>query len=334
MENIVVVSVLSSIGLGLSLFFGFFLIRQKRLDNRVLALLMIILSLRMAKSIFYTAIDLPLYIKNLGIAANLALGPLLLLYGQILAGKRHISKTYYLHFLPALIYALFRTSIPNQEGNIWWAISYIGVLVQSFIYVFFSLKVYAQSPDLLNGLRRWYLVLITSLTVIWIVYTLIYLTVIPVYAFGPLAFSILMFIMAYVGLNTKSLFQSNPKKYASAKLSDEEGQAILSRLRKLMLDDQLFLKSDLSLGDFAEALKISEREVSLVINRYANQNFSSFVNQYRIEEAKQRLPSNDKILAIALEVGFNNLTTFNQAFKTYTGQTPSEFRKFKDQKSF
>lgn len=327
MESILLVSVLSSIGLGLSSFFGLFLIRSNRLDNRLLALLMIILSLRMTKSIFYTAMDLPLFIKNLGIAANLAVAPLLLLYGMVLAGKSKISRIDYLHFLPSLTYVMLCGFIPNQTGNLLWATTYGLVLLHSFIYVFFSLRTYQTMNGVLDHqLKKWYLQLTLSLAALWTMYTLIYLTVIPVYAFGPIAFSILMFILAFVGLNTKKLFLSNGKKYASSRMSDDEGEEILTHLTKLMREEKMYLKSDLSLTDLAQELTISEREVSQVINRHAKQNFASFVNKYRIDEAKQRLNSKDKILAVALEVGFNNLTSFNQAFKSMTGQTPSEFR--------
>ncbi|MEP5611265.1 MAG: helix-turn-helix domain-containing protein [Cyclobacteriaceae bacterium] len=332
MENILVVSVISSTGLGLSLFFGFFLLKDRRLDNNILALLLIILTLRMTKSIFYSATDLPLFVKNLGLAANTAIGPLLFLYGKVLLGKRKIETKQYFHFIPALIYVLLCNSIPNEEGSLLWAITYSAVLIHSFAYVFFSLIQYAKMKDFIDqGLRRWYLQVTLSLSAIWLVYTLIFLTIIPTYSFGPLAFSILMFLLVYVGLNTKKLFQVDVKKYASSKMTDEEGQAVLSQIRRLMEDDKMYLKSDLNLATLAEATQVSERVVSLVINRHTNQNFASFVNKYRIDDAIRKLDSsqNEKILAIALDVGFNNLSSFNQAFKSATGKTPSEFRTVK-----
>lgn len=328
MENIILVSILSSTGLGLSLFFGFFLLKDRRLGNRILALLLIVLSLRMAKSIFYTAADLPLFIKNLGIAANMAVAALLYLYGTVLLGKVKIETRQSLHFVPSLIYILLCNSIPNQEGNLLWTMTYGFVLLHSFVYVFLSLGLYTKMERIDQGLKRWYLKLTASLAIIWLVYALIFLTVIPTYSFGPLAFSVLMFLLVYVGLNTKKLLQAERTKYASSKMTDEEGETILSKLRELMDREKMYLKADLSLSSLANATQISERDVSLVINRYSNQNFSSFVNKYRIDEAMRKLDSNqdEKILAIALDVGFNNLSSFNQAFKSETGKTPSEVR--------
>ena len=51
---------------------------------------------------------------------------------------------------------------------------------------------------------------------------------------------------------------------------------------------------------------------------------------HRIEEAKKRLkdPKENQyvVLKIAYDVGFNSKSTFNTAFKKFTGMSPSEFR--------
>jgi AraC-like DNA-binding protein len=60
-------------------------------------------------------------------------------------------------------------------------------------------------------------------------------------------------------------------------------------------------------------------------------NFSDFINQHRIEEMKIRLTDNRyhhfKIEQIAFDTGFNSKSTFQAAFKKFTGLTPSEYRK-------
>ncbi|MEL6190892.1 MAG: hypothetical protein AAFR66_02540, partial [Bacteroidota bacterium] len=93
-------SVLSSLGLGVSSFFGVFLLRNNKLENRLLAWLLIALSLRITKSIFYIHLDLPLTIKNLGLAANLAVGPLLYLYVRSFIRKEQFNKIEIAHFIP------------------------------------------------------------------------------------------------------------------------------------------------------------------------------------------------------------------------------------------
>ena len=139
MEGILITSVLSSIGLGLSSFFGVFLLRNHKLENRLLAWLLLALSLRIAKSIFYIHLELPLIIKNIGLAANLAVGPLLFLYvSSFLQKRQSLKKEEAAHFIPSLLYLLCSPFLPNGGNSSFWMISYSFILIQSFIYVFLS----------------------------------------------------------------------------------------------------------------------------------------------------------------------------------------------------
>jgi len=71
--------------------------------------------------------------------------------------------------------------------------------------------------------------------------------------------------------------------------------------------------------------------LSEAINRKSGSNFPDFINSYRIKETQQLLQCKEwqdkKIAAIAYEVGFNSISVFNAAFKKFTGQTPSAYRK-------
>lgn len=62
-----------------------------------------------------------------------------------------------------------------------------------------------------------------------------------------------------------------------------------------------------------------------------NLGFLDYINQLRVEEAKQYLQNpefeNYTLVAIGLEASFNSKTTFNNCFKKFTGKTPSEYKK-------
>jgi AraC-like DNA-binding protein len=68
-----------------------------------------------------------------------------------------------------------------------------------------------------------------------------------------------------------------------------------------------------------------------VINEHMGKNFYSLVNDYRVEEVKQRMEDpayrNLTILAIAYDAGFNAKSSFNTIFKEKTGMTPSEYQR-------
>ncbi|MGI9547547.1 MAG: AraC family transcriptional regulator [Flavobacteriaceae bacterium] len=55
--------------------------------------------------------------------------------------------------------------------------------------------------------------------------------------------------------------------------------------------------------------------------------FISFLNQYRISQAKRLLLSGQNIGESCYECGFESLSYFNRTFKKVTGENPSEFRK-------
>ena len=120
------------------------------------------------------------------------------------------------------------------------------------------------------------------------------------------------------------------KAYRSSGLDQREETELAGRLTRLMEDKKLYLNSCLSLMDVAEALTVPRHYITQVLSRQLATNFYSFVNTYRVREAVRRLESenhrNDKLLSIAYDSGFNSKSSFNAAFKTVTGKTPSEFR--------
>ena len=125
-----------------------------------------------------------------------------------------------------------------------------------------------------------------------------------------------------------------PKESEQARshaFSEEMANRYLLALQQKMEQEKLFTRSELSLNMLAGQLGIQPYQLSQLINRELNQTFFDFVNQYRIEEVKGRLvdPANKPytIMAIAMDAGFNSKSAFNQAFKKYTGLTPSAYRK-------
>ncbi len=88
----------------------------------------------------------------------------------------------------------------------------------------------------------------------------------------------------------------------------------------------------LTIAALAEQLSTPEHRLRALINKQlGHRNFSSFLNGYRINEAKEKLANRDlvdlPILTIAMDLGYNSLAPFNRAFRAETGQTPSDFRK-------
>lgn len=114
-------------------------------------------------------------------------------------------------------------------------------------------------------------------------------------------------------------------------ISDEEITLLKQRLTSLMIQQQPYLDSELNLVKLADLMSLSSHQLSYLINTGFNENFFQYINNYRVEKAKDLLRSNEKnnlsILGIAFESGFNSKTSFNTTFKKITNTTPSEFKK-------
>ena len=77
--------------------------------------------------------------------------------------------------------------------------------------------------------------------------------------------------------------------------------------------------------------KVNTKYISESINQNAGMNFNGFINEKRIAYAKELIASEAAqeltLEAIANESGFRSKSSFNNAFKNFTGMTPSQFMK-------
>ncbi len=98
-----------------------------------------------------------------------------------------------------------------------------------------------------------------------------------------------------------------------------------------LMDDGYYQETGLTIRTLAERLKYPEHLLRRLINgRLGYRNFSAFLNDYRIHEARIQLVDPElartPVLTIALNLGYASLGPFNRAFKTATDMTPSEYR--------
>lgn len=117
------------------------------------------------------------------------------------------------------------------------------------------------------------------------------------------------------------------EKYKYSPLSESQIEGICRDLESFLRSSKLYLDADLKIGELAAQLQLPSRDVSRVINGVKKQNFLEFINAYRIAEAKEMLVSSDNtVLDIAMQAGFNSKSAFYTAFKKVAGMTPTEFR--------
>jgi AraC-like DNA-binding protein len=126
-------------------------------------------------------------------------------------------------------------------------------------------------------------------------------------------------------------------KYAKSGLSSQQMLDYKNRLEHIMQTEQVFLMPDLTLPKLAKAVNCSVNHLSQVINSGFGMSFFDYLNQYRIEHAREILTELDgrrgAVLNVAFTVGFNSNSAFYSAFKKCVGETPAQYRRTHLQKT-
>lgn len=155
-----------------------------------------------------------------------------------------------------------------------------------------------------------------------------------------------IYTLGYFAMRQKEVFPFSPAESAALVDLLTEADTPLSTRRQVLQEERLgqlknallqkmdiekpYLDPELSLPVLARQMDLSLHELSELINTGFGENFSRFINRYRVEESKRLLLSDRhthlSMVGIAFEAGFNSKTAFNTVFKKMTGISPSEFR--------
>lgn len=163
----------------------------------------------------------------------------------------------------------------------------------------------------------------------------------PVHQFSSLLASLVLLVLFWVlgiwglrqrpGLaNTPTLEPTEPpvSKYQKSALDDDRAARIARKIEAAMEDDLLYRDPNLSLWELAKHVGVTSHYVSQTLNIHIGSSFFDYVNRWRIQDAVKQLSTTDEtILMIAYDVGFNSRSSFYKAFRRETGKTPSDMRK-------
>ncbi len=141
-----------------------------------------------------------------------------------------------------------------------------------------------------------------------------------------------IYFLGYHGFKApEGLYHKNALKYERSSLTSQALAAIEKKLDKLMDSEKLFTNGDLKLQDVARVMEASANDISQAVNVKKQMKFTDYLNELRVDHAVELMHSDDykqdKLLAVALDSGFNNKTSFLNAFKKKHGISPSQYRK-------
>ena len=102
----------------------------------------------------------------------------------------------------------------------------------------------------------------------------------------------------------------------------------MEKIKSVIKYVEMHYADAMTIGDMAALVGFSESQFMKFFKQTMGIPFTTFLNNYRLAmAARLLLQSEETILNIASEVGYDNLSYFNRSFKGKYGMTPSAYRK-------
>lgn len=353
-------------GISIAVFFEFLLIskKNKSASDKILILWMFLISIHLFLFYLYFTKEIYNFPFLLGVELPLPLLHGVLLYFYVSSMTNQLPKNkniLLLNCLPIILAYLYlsinffplpaaqKIQVYQHNGagyEVFNTILYYTIILSGVIYVFWSSlllrkhrqNILNQFSDLEKVNLQWLQILTWGIGGIWLVVIFIQNDLL---IFGGAA--VFVFLIGFFGIRQVGIFTTNqmdynndqeaqeaPKdKYAKSGLTAELSDKLYQALIRLMTEEAIYQKNDLSVNDLAIKLNVHPNYLSQIINEREGKNFYDFINTYRIEAFKNLIadPKNQRLtlLALAYDCGFNSKSSFNRHFKKATGQTPSEY---------
>lgn len=320
----------------LSFYFLFFK-NKKTTSDLFLGLLLLSLSIRIGKSVFYNFNpQLSKTYLQIGLSACFLIGPLLYFYIRSILQNINYAFAKYSLVLIIISISVFGFLFPYKENPaVWRGIIYYVINIQWFIFIVLSIyeakqifKKLVRNRNQISYHETWILSFICGVSAIWLSYSLAKYTS---YISGALTFSFSFYISLLLIYDAKKktlISVTNKEKYIN-KIDQKLVKEIQEQINILFETRKIYTNPDLTLSILAKELNIRPQLLSQFINDNLNKSFAQFINEYRIDEAKRLLKENSrlKIDTVGFESGFNSSSTFYSSFKKITGTTPSNYQK-------
>lgn len=280
--------------------------------------------------------------------------------------KYHFSKYDLLHFIPSAIFTFFAFSFliqhkypiisPPQLSRYLGTAVLLTLRLQIIVYWTMSfvllrrhrkdIRLFSSEDTSIN--LDWLLRLLFVILAIILIGMLKFKSLLG-FDYLPVFYSVACGAIAYYILQQKEIYpfpdtvkteiqeiieNNHSKKNTVPRLNEQEAVLLKLKLESIMESEKPYLQSDINLYQLAEKLSISTHDLSFLLNASLSISFNSFINHYRINEAKRLLMSSKhtflSIEGIGYEAGFSSKSAFFTCFKKVVGCSPLEFKKNQD----
>lgn len=297
-------------------------------------------------------------------------GPLLYFYTYLLSSEKSVlPHRYWRHFIPFVVFLLiaiflrpyldyYEASFTQaQNTGLMYIVNFSAFIIQS-LYYWVKInkaikhhrnnllhKLSIDSEDInLNWIRLLSIFVFGGFALFALVDTVFFLwsqIIFDPSIFLHIGILIALYSVSFFGFKQEAIFESQQyKRFVSpneqtAASQDQQQKDELAYLLTYLDTNKPYLIRNLTLQNLANALNMPSYKLSELINSRLQKNFFTLINEMRVEEAKQRIVSNQyshlTLSAIGFDSGFNSKSTFHDLFKKYTGITPAQYKKKKGQ---
>ena len=289
---------------------------------------------------------------------------------QFVSVQRRFKPGLLWHFIPALLFTLLNvpyflfTSVAEKrqlihavslEFSLAEVLLIILTLVYCAVYWYLSLRSLLRHRRVIGRITaatevvnldwlRYFVYGVGVMLLVWVI-ELVFMPLQEKASWAVLFYFLVIYYLGYSALRQWEIFPyqesealqlvpimeaDSPTVQRRFLLDEAQHSDAKDRLLLLMDTDKPYLDSALTLPALANLMHMSVHELSELVNTGFDENFSQFINRYRVEESKRLLRSEAhrhlSMLGIAYEAGFNSKTAFNTAFKKIAGCAPSVYR--------
>lgn len=338
---------------------AFILFTKKRnASNRLLGAILLLISLACVNIYLFHVLRGELHLilhileRVIPLIIIMPLGPLIYFYTRSYLGKPFLLKNVRLHFVPVILDLV--PSIVSLVGIFLYLSGFSENIESTSLIVFKdSYEKYVDAPRWIsltiyiglaarflfvqqtgNKKKVWlkqFLLAFVIFQVLWMFHLVPYLVpatsnwLLETLSWYPVYLPLTLLVY-WLGIN--GMIQS--RSSTTGVIDEEEYKKTVASLDQIMIKEQLFLNSLLSLNDLVERSGVDQKTISAALNQYMGKSFNEYVNTYRVAEVKQKLVDDSynhlSITGVALESGFNSQATFLRAFKAVTRMTPKAYR--------
>lgn len=294
------------------------------------------------------------------------IGPIIYFYVRSVTNPaKRLSRRDWLHFIPAAAYLIYSIYIfiydvfvvdafffyadgRDKDLANWYQISglfmWLGYAIWGYLeHLKFSSKIVEVASYADTIKFTWIRQFLIALLIV-IVLRLSFFILYPEWgSFGEkwwyyLFISIIFYFIAFKGLIHVVQWNTVPVHpdlnlsvdlTTTTRISDEDLSKWKQRVLGYLNENIAYRNPNLTLGDIAEGIATTPRQISQVINQGFDMNFNDFINEMRVKAIidllKEGKHKKFTLLSLAMECGFNSKATFNRAFKKFTDRTPQQY---------